>query len=46
MLIDIESAAMKEKGFTSSMFDNINSPEDYERAANRTPLKEQAKRFP
>jgi molybdopterin-guanine dinucleotide biosynthesis protein A len=45
MVIDIESAAMKDKGFTSSMFDNINSPEDYERAANRTPFKEQAKRF-
>ncbi len=33
--IDIETAQMKEKGFDAAMFDNINSPDDYEKAAQR-----------
>ena len=34
--IDVEIAEMKKLGFDASMFDNINSPEDYQRAAGRS----------
>lgn len=33
--IDVDSPAMKHLGFETGMFDNINSPDDYERAAKR-----------
>jgi molybdopterin-guanine dinucleotide biosynthesis protein A len=33
--IDIEGAEIKERGFDAAMFDNINSPDDYQRAAGR-----------
>lgn len=33
--VDVDSAEMKRLGFESSMFDNINSPDDFQRAAKR-----------
>lgn len=34
--IDIQGGEMKKRGFDASMFDNINSPDDYQRAAGRS----------
>jgi molybdenum cofactor guanylyltransferase len=34
-IIDVDSPEMKKLGFEPSMFDNLNSPADYERAAKR-----------
>jgi molybdopterin-guanine dinucleotide biosynthesis protein A len=45
LVVEMESDAVKHHGFDLSMFDNINSPEDYERAAKRAPLKRPARRF-
>ncbi len=33
--IDVDTPEMKQLGFETGMFDNINSPDDYERAAKR-----------
>jgi len=44
-VLDLNGDAMKKRGFDASMFDNINTPKDYEGAAKRVSPKSRAKNY-
>jgi molybdopterin-guanine dinucleotide biosynthesis protein A len=44
-VVDLNGDAMKKRGFDASMFDNINTPKDYEGAAKRVSPKSRVKNY-
>jgi len=44
-VLDLNSDEMKKRGFDATMFDNINTPKDYEGAAKRVSPKSRAKKY-